>query len=192
MAITLRPLTSDNLPECLNLRVSDEQRYNAVIEETPEMIEYVLNLPSFELFTIYNDETMVGLLAYSCIDESTDYQIHRLIIDEKHQRHGYGESAMRLVIEKLSNNADCERIVINYMSFNESAVSLYEKLGFMETSQFQKSEGYEDEPVSKYAFLQRASDGTITPSMSREAMVSEYERMEHKLARMEYQLGISH
>ena len=42
MAVTLRPLQSDNLSECLALTVSDEQLNHAQIEETSDMIEQMI------------------------------------------------------------------------------------------------------------------------------------------------------
>ncbi len=166
MPVTLRPLDSENLSACFHLEVSDEQRNHAQIEETPEMIELMMEDPECVRLTIYNEETMVGFIAYSCKEGTGGYQIERFIIDHAHQGKGYGESTLRQVIEQISSLAGCDRIVVNYMSFNEGAALLYEKVGFIETDEFQRPEELESEFGARYAVL-FISEASIATEMNR-------------------------
>ena len=45
MPVTLRPLDSGNLSACKHLQISAEQRLEGLIEETPEMIEFMCEDP---------------------------------------------------------------------------------------------------------------------------------------------------
>lgn len=153
MPVTMRPLDADNLAECFLLGVSEEQRNHAQIEETPDLIEHMLADSSCLPFAIYNDDTLVGLIAYAHVEGTSDYRLQRILVDEKHQGHGYGENALRQVIEQLRHREDCERIVVSYITFNMSALHLYAKLDFVETDEFYKAGETKDDHAEIYAIL---------------------------------------
>lgn len=56
--------------------------------------------------------------------------ILRLMIDESHQRKGYGEAAMREVIRRLRLCPEVEIIATSHRDSNDGAAALYKKLGF--------------------------------------------------------------
>lgn len=135
MAVTLRPLDLNNLAECLALEVTDAQRNQAQISETPAILEPLVGDPTNIILTIYSDETMVGFVACTHMNESTEYEIMYFLIDKNHQRKGYGTRALRKTISFLCGKSDCERITIRYMDFNVEASALYSQAGFIEVAE---------------------------------------------------------
>ncbi|NOK62567.1 MAG: N-acetyltransferase [Chloroflexi bacterium AL-W] len=76
------------------------------------------------------------------------YELIHLVIDKKHQRKGYGEAVICLMIEILQHKLDCQEIVIAYNPKNVGARRLYQKLGFVEFDY-----NYDGDPLMK---LQRS------------------------------------
>ena len=70
-------------------------------------------------FTMYEVATGVGFIL-------------RLMIDQNHQRKGYGCAAMREVIRRLKLNPDVEMGDTSHQRDNEAAANLYRSLGFVE------------------------------------------------------------
>lgn len=188
MPVTLRPLDSGNLSACKHLQISAEQRLEGLIEETPEMIEFMCEDPECVRLTIYNEDTMVGFIAYSLKEGTGGYQIERFIIDQAHQRQGYGENALRQVLEQISNLVGCDRVVINYMALNEGAAFLYEKIGFVVTDEFQSPEEFENEFGARYAVLLISEASKATEKLRRKLVIdhfeAELERLKEKLDRV--------
>ncbi len=155
MIVTLRPLTHETLRECLALKITEEQKWNSQIGEPSEKIVEICKNPATVPLAIYGADVMVGFAAYSRLDEPSDFHIPLFFIDVQHQRKGYGETALRQLVELLFAKDECHRIVINYMSFADGPSELYAKVGFIETPEFQEAEEFDQEHGEKYAVLTR-------------------------------------
>ncbi|MDN8847875.1 GNAT family N-acetyltransferase, partial [Staphylococcus aureus] len=66
--------------------------------------------------------------------ENKETWIDRILIDEQHQRKGYGREAMKLLINLVLNKYDINTIYLSIVRSNEIARALYEELGFRYTS----------------------------------------------------------
>ena len=56
------------------------------------------------------------------------------MIDENHQGNGYGKTAMKKLIDLMSQNG-CKRLMIGHRPDNLIAGNLYESLGFQRASE---------------------------------------------------------
>ena len=82
---------------------------------------------------VYNEENqLVGYALFGRDIFTNKWKIFRMMIDKSHQCKGYGESAMKEIIEQISNEPDGNEILICYQDDNEVARRLYAKLGFVE------------------------------------------------------------
>jgi diamine N-acetyltransferase len=71
---------------------------------------------------------MIGFAMYQ-LEAGTGF-ILRLMIDEKHQRKGYGKAAMTEVIRRLKLCPEVEIIATSHRDNNDGAAALYRQLGF--------------------------------------------------------------
>jgi len=63
-----------------------------------------------------------------------------MMVDEHHQRHGYGAAAMRLVIERASALEGIDRIVLSHRDDEGNAGPFYKRLGFTPTGELEGDE----------------------------------------------------
>jgi len=135
--VHLRPITRDNLAECLNLRVADSQAQFVALN-AKSLAEAYVNPHLFPL-AIYPASArgheakppvpMVGFCIYE-LEAGVGF-ILRLMINQEHQRCGYGHAAMLEVIRRLRLHPEVELIATSYKRGNEAADHLYGKLGFV-------------------------------------------------------------
>lgn len=124
MSVNLRAITPENFREVISLKVSREQEH-LVAPNVLTLAQMQFRADKIAL-AIYSEDRLVGLIAY----DLHDYDIWRLMIDEKYQGRGYAKDAMRRVIEILRlHGAQTEaRTCIDTDS--KVAKKLYESFGF--------------------------------------------------------------
>ena len=96
---------------------------------------------------VLSAEGQEKVLEMICGEEPLDviknnYLLWRLMIDEKHQKKGYGREAMKLALEfvKTWPCGKAEYWVTSYEPENEAAKKLYESFGFAETGEMDDEE----------------------------------------------------
>jgi N-acetyltransferase len=103
------------------------------------------------LRAIYAGDTPVGLVMLfdptidpdtaAKEDAATDsLYVWRLMIDFQHQGKGYGEQALRLVIERARAMTGITSVTLSYVMAEGSAKPFYEKLGFRDTGKIDDGE----------------------------------------------------
>lgn len=74
---------------------------------------------------------LVGFCMY-CIEHADgQYWISQLMIDRRHQSHGFGRAALGLMLERITADRNHSRIYLSFEPENEWAKSLYESMGFV-------------------------------------------------------------
>lgn len=134
MTVTLKLVSIDNWYECTQLKVKPEQ-----LSIFPAPVVYWIAeskyVKDFELRAIYSDNQLVGFLVFCTKPDNDDnYWIAAVMIDEKHQRKGYGKAAMEAIIQRMTHSK-CKRIMIGHRPDNHIAGKLYESLGFNKVSE---------------------------------------------------------
>ena len=135
MNITLRAIDHTNFEEVISLRV---ERYCASnIFSLAQAKVYPEAIP----LAVYNDDVPVGFVMYGIEPlDNDEYWIDRFMIDEKHQRKGYGERALRMLIDSIRQDKTHDKIKISTNPENTVARRLYAKVGFRETGELHDGE----------------------------------------------------
>lgn len=152
--VRLEPVNSKNVWALVNLKVSDSQK-DFVATNSESIIEAYIaekyNGHAFP-FGIFDGETAVGFLmiGYDVDDCWTDYpriargnyNLWRLMIDENHQRKGYGRQAIRLALDFIRTFpcGEAEYCYLSYEPENEVAARLYASFGFRENGELDGDE----------------------------------------------------
>ena len=129
--VRLEPVTAKNWKACIALELAPDQK-NFV----PSNLYSIAETQFYEHArskAIYNEQDQaVGYALFGRDILTNKWKIFRLMIDKSHQGRGYGESAMKEIIEQISQEADGNEILICYQDANQVARRLYAKLGFVE------------------------------------------------------------
>lgn len=152
--VSLRPITPENLDECISLKVANHQK--GFIDSNIYSLARAAVSPTYHPFGIYDADahhranpSMVGFVMYD-LSNARGF-ILRLMINEKFQRRGYGRAAMVEVIRRLKLHPEVERIATSYDRKNEAAARLDESLGFVDWKHESKDERYSSQ---RYLILQ--------------------------------------
>lgn len=89
------------------------------------------------LYGLYYNEIFVGIVSVNIKSIKTDQSayISLIGIDKKYRRNGIAEKALLLIFKDIKEkHSDCLDICLNVLINNQSALSLYKKLGFSEIS----------------------------------------------------------
>ena len=152
--IHLEKVSAKNVWDILKLKVSESQRSFVAANDVCIIEAYTTvtaNGYAFP-FGIYDKETPVGFLmiGFDTEDDWDDapdiakgnYNLWRLMIDEAHQRRGYGREAVRLAL-KFINTLPCGEAEVCWLSYepeNEAARRLNASFGFVETGEMDGEE----------------------------------------------------
>ena len=147
MMLHLQPIDSQNVEAILALSVRVEQR-GFVASNTDSIIEAYIaithNGHAFP-FGIYDGDVPVGFLmiGYGVDDCWQDapaiargnYNLWRLMIDQKYQGRGYGRAALQLALDFIRTQpcGPAEWVWLSYEPENAAARALYHSFGFEET-----------------------------------------------------------
>ena len=131
MEVELKPVSVENWKACLDLALHPEQR--DFVPSNLYSIAEAQFYPDARSLAIYSKENeLVGYALYGKDSKTQKWKLFRLMIDFNHQGRGYGEAAMRLIIERISECSDATDISLVYRDDNYAARKLYKKLGFVD------------------------------------------------------------
>lgn len=147
--LRLEKIHGQNVWDILRLKVAENQKHfvssndRSIIEAYTTIAGNGYAFP----FGIYDDDTPVGFLmiGFGTDDYWDDappvatgnYNLWRLMIDEKYQNKGYGRTAVKLALDFI-NTFPCGRAEYCWLSYepeNEVARRLYHSFGFEETGE---------------------------------------------------------
>jgi len=131
--VTLREITGETLEAILKLEVSDDQKRfvasNAVSIAQAHFSEYAW------FRAIYADDTPVGFVMLYLDQDKPLYGVWRFMIDEEHQRKGYGSRAMQQVIEYVKGLPEARELMLSYAPGEGNPSPFYGKCGFVDTGE---------------------------------------------------------
>ena len=142
MKIELIDLSEDNMKQCFELKVSDDQKqYIASNEDSWKAAKE--NEKIARPFVIYCDDEMVGFTMFAFDEDYEDpndrYWLWRFMIDERHQGKGYGTAALQVIILYFKDHG-ADSIRLSTKDTNASALSVYRKAGFRDTGEMNGEE----------------------------------------------------
>ena len=139
--VRLTALSTDDAPQLARFsehagvnRMLNTQAQPASVKETVEWIEGEAKNPNSYLFAIRRlaDDELLGFAELDGIDwtnQTTGLGIG--LGDPTTWDHGYGRDAMELLMRFSFHELNLHRIGLTVFEYNERAVALYEKLGFV-------------------------------------------------------------
>lgn len=126
--ITLQPVSMDNFDAVLALQVHPSQQ--ALVATNAESVAQAYVQPNCYPFGIFAGDTAVGFAMY-CLDaDDGEYWLYRLMIDAAHQRKGYAEAAMQLLLSEIKKDTTHHKLCLGVDISSDAAPALYKKLGF--------------------------------------------------------------
>lgn len=134
--VRLEEITEDNWME-VALLTTEEDGIPKVCEQyvssNAMSIVQAVYEGGWEVKAVYCGRVPVGFVMYGINQTFDVYEICRIMIDHKHQGKGFGTIALRLVMEELMENEDCDYIYLSLNPSNEKSKSIYKKFGFEDT-----------------------------------------------------------
>ena len=142
MKTELKELTNDNLKQCFELKVANDQmKYIASNEDSIKDAKE--NADVARPFAIYHEGKMVGFAMFAFDDLYEDpldrYWLWRFMIDRDHQGKGIGREALKTIIGYFKDNG-ANNIRLSTKEDNTKALNLYRKAGFYDTGEMNDEE----------------------------------------------------
>lgn len=129
MSISFRKITRKNYEDICNLEVKNKQK-GYLSSNTESILDSRFDKTLIPR-AIYVDDVPVGFIMGERVSKRK-VEIFRFMIDKKHQRKGYGHTALKMAIVKIRQIDGVRKIQICYHPDNKIAKGLYKKLGFRE------------------------------------------------------------
>ena len=140
--VSLRPITSDNWVECIELTPTAEQQSQGYIAPNVLSLAKAYGERWWTPLAVYAAATMVGFVLYGRWPEGgyaaywgdkpkpgIDY-ILRMMIDGRYQGQGYGKAALVVLLERIKAQPGFQAIELDYDRANGAAARLYTGCGF--------------------------------------------------------------
>jgi diamine N-acetyltransferase len=96
---------------------------------------------------IYLGEQVIGFMMWAIDTDDRSCWLGGILVDQKHQRKGYGRQAIQKAIKMLSEQHGYRKFALSYSPDNP-VKQLYQKLGFIETDEWE-----EDEMVARLSLV---------------------------------------
>ena len=140
-SVSLRELTEGNRQEVLALRVAPgQERFVSTVAESLEEAEtYPQASPWYR--AVYVGEVPVGfvMLSWDCVPQPPEiigpWFLWKLLIDERHQGHGYGREVVRQVADLIRPAGGKELFTSHVVGGDGGPGRFYERLGFVPTGE---------------------------------------------------------
>ncbi len=142
MRIELVDISEDNMQQCFNLKVADNQmQYIASNEDSWKTAKENESVAC--PFAIYGDGKLLGFTMFAFDEDYEDpddrYWLWRYMIDEGSQGKGYGTAALQVIIQYFKDHG-ANNIRLSTRETNFRALSLYRKAGFHDTGEMNEDE----------------------------------------------------
>tara|TARA_B100001250_G_scaffold407934_1_gene429504 strand:- start:11 stop:556 length:546 start_codon:yes stop_codon:yes gene_type:complete len=101
-----------------------------------DLIEFVSNYNG-KLFGVFDkQDEHVGNISLSSFDYVLRCCSYAVLMSSKHKRKGYAFEGSKLVLNHAFNNLNLHRVYLGVVEWADSAIKLYEKLGFQYEGSF--------------------------------------------------------
>jgi diamine N-acetyltransferase len=141
-SVTLREITQANRSLVEALRVTPEQEafVDGVTRSLDEAAATPMSRPWFR--AVYADEDPVGFVMVADDTPPGDpaipwrYYLWRMLVDHRHQGHGYGRAALDLVAEHLRTRPGADALMTSIVPGAGSPLGFYLTYGFEPTGEW--------------------------------------------------------
>lgn len=127
-------INENNWIKVANLKVTEEQKQYVAPAVGILARAYAMRSDNAEALAIVNGEDYVGLVLIRDLnDEPSCYDLQQFFIDQAFQNKGFGQLALKLILEKLALEKKYPRVDICVKRSDESAIHVYKKAGFVDS-----------------------------------------------------------
>ena len=136
--MTLEDVGADNWRACIALEVEQsQQRFVAPVAHYLALCAY--GKSPWQPLAVRVGEEVVGFVMWGIDPEDQSFWIGGLIIDQRHQRRGYGRAVVAQLLERAASDGQ-RAAALSYDPQNTLAQSLYASMGFVETGELVDNE----------------------------------------------------
>ena len=136
--VSLRPVNQSNWRDIANLRVFEAQRES--VAEPSYYLALCCYGNDWQPLAICLDEQVIGFMMWTTDPADGSCWLGGILVDQGMQRHGYGRQAVLAAIAMLRGEHGYRDFALSYQPANLAARSLYQKLGFVETNEWEGAE----------------------------------------------------
>lgn len=139
--IALRKITEENFIDAFNLKLAPDQEC-FVSHPIRSLAQAYVYREQCQPFGIYEGDTMVGYVMVIYDYDVPEYDIWHMMIDQLHQRRGYGGAALDRVLDYIKTKpfGASNRVTLTCNRDNVQALNLYKSRGFTETGAVDEDE----------------------------------------------------
>ena len=137
MAVHFRDINGENLDQCVDLKVRDDQPF--VAPNVYSMAQAGVE-PGWVTKAIHSDENMVGFAMYTIDEKLSELYLCRFMIDRDHQGKGFGLAALELLKEVAVATPGVSRMRLSTSPENQNGIRIYERFGFVDTGEMEDGE----------------------------------------------------
>lgn len=139
--ITLAKIDESNFLDAFNLKLGPGQE-RFVSHPIRSLAQAYVYYHQCTPFGIFCESVMVGYVMVIYDYDLKEYDIWHMMIDERYQGKGYGKAAIQRCLAYIAEKpfGDSDKVVLTCHKDNMHALTLYKKLGFMETGNFDEDE----------------------------------------------------
>ena len=138
MEISLRKVTGETVRSICDLSVNDNQRSFVAPNAVSIAQAYFYNYAWFR--AIYADDKPVGFVMLSDRPELPEYFLWRFMVDKQHQKKGYGEKAIKLLVDYVKSRPKADVLWTSIIQSKGGPQRFYEKQGFKLTGEYKDGE----------------------------------------------------
>lgn len=132
--VVLREVTPDNVRAVCGLRVAASQQ-QFVATAAISLAEAYVHPQAWCRAVYAAAEELVGFVMLHDTEDGPGYMLWRLLIDERHQRRGYGRAAVMEVAAYVRTRPGASTLKVGARRGTGSPSSFYESLGFTRTGE---------------------------------------------------------
>ena len=136
--VSLRPVNGENWRAVARLQVTDAQR-EFVAEPC-----YYLALCNYggdwHPLAIYRADEVIGFMMWAVDEKDGSCWLGGILVDAAVQGRGCGGQAVREALSMLNRAHGYQHFALSYQPANTAARQLYQKLGFIETAEWEDDE----------------------------------------------------
>ena len=136
--VSLRPVNQSNWRDIANLKVFEAQR--EFVAEPSYYLALCCYGNDWQPLAIYLEEQVIGFMIWATDPADGSCWLGGILVDQGLQRHGYGRQAVLAAIAMLRGEYGYQNFALSYQPANLAARSLYRKLGFVETNEWEGDE----------------------------------------------------
>lgn len=141
--ITLHQVSADNWQDVVKLSVSPGS--NAFVADPCYYLALCTYGGIWNPLVICLGDQVIGFMMWAFDTEENSCWLGGFIIDQNHQRQGYGRRALQAAVDLLSKQHGYGHFALSYQPNNTPAKNLYASFGFSETDEWA-----ENEQVARY------------------------------------------